>query len=186
MSVAAGVWDTKRVIDKPALRRVMKQALADVHDRTMRSVALWADLAGTPEYQQATTVMAFNGMSAEPDTDGLHARIGRDGKRLVLPRIEAGKLVAVAAADDTRRGSFGIVEPLGDPLDPEAIDVVVVPGVAFTLSGWRLGHGKGYYDGFLAGCPAPTVGVCFAEQLIDDHEMPLEPHDVRLRRVLSC
>ena len=71
-----------------------------------------------------------------------------------------------------------------DPVLPAGIDLVIVPGVAFTADGRRLGHGKGYYDRFLVGTTAHTVGACFAEQLVD--ELPVEPHDVRLDRVLSC
>ncbi len=55
--------------------------------------------------------------------------------------------------------------------------LVVVPGLAFTPGGHRLGYGGGYYDRFLASLPpsAVTVGVCFHEQLVDD--LPLDPHD---------
>lgn len=172
-------------MDKVGLRRLMGDTLAAVHDRTLRSVQLWAELAELPQYTDATVVMAFAALATEPDTDGLHARLARDGKRLLLPRVEPAGLVAVPAAATTRRGAFGIVEPLGDPVDPSTIDLVVVPGVAFTTDGWRLGHGKAYYDRFLPTAPqAFTVGACFAEQLVD--ELPVQAHDVRLHRVLSC
>ena len=67
------------------------------------------------------------------------------------------------------------------PIDPAAIDIVIVPGLAFTRDGRRLGQGGGFYDRFLAQLPADctTIGVGFAEQLLDD--LPVEPHD----RILS-
>lgn len=173
------------MIGKAALRRLMSEALADVPDRMLRSVALWSELAELEQYAAAGVVMAFNSMATEPDTDGLHARLARDGKTLVLPRIEPGGLVPVAAGHGTRRGQFGIVEPLGEPFDPTAIDLIVVPGVAFTTAGWRMGHGRAYYDRFLpTAAQAYTVGACFAEQLVD--ELPVDEHDVRLDVVLSC
>ena len=60
----------------------------------------------------------------------------------------------------------------------------IVPGLAFTLAGDRLGYGRAYYDMFLPTVPAPSVGVCFADQLVD--EMPVESHDVRVDMVVTA
>lgn len=183
--VGRSLWDTEAVLTKASIRRLIGEALADVPDRMLRSVDLWAALAALPEYAGARVVMAFNSTHTEPDTDGLHARLARDGKTLILPRIEPAGIVAVAAGGGTRRGQFGIVEPLGEPIDPATIDLVVVPGVAFTADGWRLGHGRAYYDRFLPGATrAFTVGACFTEQVVD--RLPVDGHDVRLDLVLSC
>lgn len=70
------------------------------------------------------------------------------------------------------------------PLDPASLDVVLVPGIAFTRDGKRLGRGGGYYDRFLATLP-PTVyliGICHAHQLRDD--LPVEAHDVRVHEMV--
>ena len=63
---------------------------------------------------------------------------------------------------------------------------MVVPGLAFTLDGRRLGYGGGYYDRFLAALPASatTVGLCFREQLVDD--LPLDPHDLAVALVITA
>lgn len=172
------------MLDKVALRRRMKQVLDLVDDRELRSVALWAELAELSQYRDAVTVMAFASMPTEPDTDGLLARMERDGKVVVLPRLDDGRIVPVRMTGAVTRGQFGIREPVGPSVDPATIDLVIVPGVAFTADGSRLGHGKAYYDRFLPGTRAHTVGACFDEQLVD--ELPVEPHDVRLDRVLSC
>jgi 5-formyltetrahydrofolate cyclo-ligase len=75
------------------------------------------------------------------------------------------------------------VQP-GD-VDPATLDVVVVPGLAFTPDGHRLGQGGGHYDRFLTrvrpGCL--TIGVCFREQLVA--ELPVEAHDVPLTAVVT-
>lgn len=170
------------MIDKAALRKRMSMVCDVVDDRAIRSVQLWAQLAELPEYVAARSVMAFASMPSEPDTDGLFARLHRDGKRLLLPRVEGGVLVPAQVMNGFITGPWGIREPDGDSVDPATIDLIIVPGVAFTLSGLRLGHGKGYYDRFLASVQAPTVGACFTEQIIDD--LPIEPHDVRLRHVV--
>ena len=70
-------------------------------------------------------------------------------------------------------------------VDPASLDVVVVPGLAFTADGRRLGQGGGHYDRFLPRLrPAcVTIGAAFAEQLVDD--LPTEPHDIRLTLVVT-
>lgn len=108
-----------------------------------------------------------------------------------LVRGAFGIAEPVVAEDSAAAGSFGVggatdadaPEPCRTPLEacalcpPEAIDLLVVPGVAFTREGARLGRGKGYYDRYLAQdeVHAYCVGVCFAHQLVD--ELPVEPHD---------
>ncbi len=170
-------------MDKVELRRRMRMVRELIDDRLMRSVQLWAELAELDDYRDASTVMAFVGMAGEPDTDPLVARMERDGKTLVLPRIVGDRLEPALTGESLRPGVLRIPEPTGDAVDRADIDLVIVPGLAFTLDGSRLGQGKAYYDRFLVGLVAPTIGVCFAEQLVDT--LPMEPHDVRLQRVIA-
>jgi 5-formyltetrahydrofolate cyclo-ligase len=171
-------------MDKPELRKRMRMVRDMVDDHLMRSVQLWAAVAELPEYQQAETVMAFVSFNGEPDTDPLFARLTVEGKRLVLPRVDPEGLV-VAAGDTPRVASrFGVQEPSGPPIDPSEVDLVIVPGLAFTTTGDRLGYGGGYYDRFLPMLAAPSVGVCFVDQLVD--ELPLASHDVPVGAVISA
>ena len=79
-------------------------------------------------------------------------------------------------------GTFGTMVPAEDvPLVP---DVLIVPLVAFTDTGDRLGYGGGFYDRTLAALPgADAVGLAFAVQRVE--ALPLEPTDVRLRAVAT-
>ena len=169
---------------KAELRRRMRMVRDLVDDHTLRSVQLWAALAELPEYQRARTVMAFVGMKGEPDTDPLVARLAAEGRRLLLPRVEGDRIVAADADGPMLTSRFGVREPQGPAVEVSAIDLVVVPGLAFTPAGARLGYGGGFYDRFLPLVGAPHVGVCFAEQVLDD--LPVEPHDVRVQRVVSA
>ncbi len=162
----------------------MRQACELIDDRTLRSVQLWAQVAELSQYQAAHTVMAFASMASEPETDGLFARLERDGKVLVLPRLVGERIEPALLGDGTQPAVWGIREPQGAVVDPSTIDLIIVPGVAFTIAGGRLGHGKAYYDRFLPGTRAFTVGACFHEQLVDD--LPIEPHDVLLDLVIAA
>jgi 5-formyltetrahydrofolate cyclo-ligase len=90
----------------------------------------------------------------------------------------------VDPGDALVRGAFGLLEP--DPAWPvvghHAVELWVVPGVGFDRAGGRLGRGGGYYDAALASSAAPSIGVCFAAQLVD--VVPSEPHDRPVRRVV--
>ena len=83
------------------------------------------------------------------------------------------------------RGNDRLVATPEDDVDPQWPDVIIVPGLAFTAAGHRLGQGGGWYDRFLlhrrADCV--TVGVCFEPQLVDT--VPTEAHDVVLDHVIT-
>jgi 5-formyltetrahydrofolate cyclo-ligase len=83
-----------------------------------------------------------------------------------------------------RVGAYGILEPTG-PLftDYDSIDLAVVPGVAFTRDGVRLGRGKGYYDRLLPRIKSPKVGICFPFQILES--IPTEPFDVKMDEVVA-
>ena len=98
------------------------------------------------------------------------------------PEMEFFDYEPTALAD----GAYGIAEPQGESVCAAAeIDLMIVPGVAFTREGVRLGRGKGYYDRYLAreGVRAYTVGVCYACQLLQ--ELPSEEHDRRVDIVVA-
>lgn len=172
------------MIDKAALRTRMRMVRDMVDDHLMRSVQLWAKVAELPEYRRATSVMAFVGFSGEPDTDPLFARLTVEGKRLLLPRVEATGIVPADGDWPLVASKFGVQEPTGPAVDIGEVDFVIVPGLAFTVAGDRLGYGQGYYDRFLPTVSAPNAGVCFADQLVD--EMPVTAHDVRVDAVISA
>lgn len=86
--------------------------------------------------------------------------------------------------EDLKSGFYGLREPDATlaGIAPGNIDAVLVPGIAFDRNGGRLGRGKGYYDRFLAACPqALTLAPAFPWQVVE--EVPMEPHDARIRGI---
>lgn len=170
--------------EKAALRRRLRMARDLIDDRVLRSVGLWSALAELPAYRAATTVMAFVGGRGEPDTESLFARIAAEGKTLVLPSVDGERLVPKLLGPGLAEGALGIPEPQGESISPIGLDLVIVPGLAFTRDGRRLGQGGGHYDRLLAELPpsCATVGVCFVEQIVDD--LPFEAHDRNVDHVV--
>ena len=79
-------------------------------------------------------------------------------------------------------GAFGILEP--EPVDEVSlgeVDLILVPGVTFDLTGHRIGHGHGYYDKLLEKAKAPKIGLAFECQIVE--KIPHEEHDVELNKI---
>ena len=165
--------------------RQLNRAL-DSRQRLRASAAIFSAVERLPEFRAARPVAVFAALPDEPATDEVLARWAST-RRVVLPRVEGDAMRFYACRPDALVfGAFGILEPQGErPCPAGEIDLVVCPGVAFTADGRRLGRGRGYYDRYL-GDPAFRgfrVGVCYAHQLVDD--LPVEPHDVRMDRVIT-
>ena len=113
----------------------------------------------------------------------------RAGVEVVAPRWngEIYELVKLKGLDEKnlRFGPMGIREPVdADIVEPKKISAWIVPGLAFTRAGKRLGYGGGWYDRFLASAPkdAAKIGVAYSFQIVDD--LPLEPYDIPLTDVV--
>ncbi len=133
------------------------------------------------------TVMSYLAFGAELDLTAFHEAILSAGGRLVMPRVNGSVIEPVEFRADgaVAVSAFGIREPLGDPIDPGQIDLVVVPAVCFDRRGHRIGYGAGYYDRFLplTRADARHVGVAFALQIID--RVPDESHDHRVPTIVT-
>ena len=158
--------------------------------REAASRAIAERLANLPAWRNARTVALHAPLGAEVDTAELVRLAQAAGMRVVWPRISrTGPALefACCAVSELVPGPARALEPPASapsvPLD--AIDLIVVPGVAFDALGGRLGRGRGHYDATLALLRPGTarVGLCFDEQVVD--QVPTEPHDVPLDVVVT-
>ena len=126
----------------------------------------------------------------EIDIDEYICRMIRAGVAVVAPRWngETYELACVKGldGDGLRTGPMGVREPLAcEIVSPRVVHAWIVPGLAFTRTGKRLGYGGGWYDRFLAAAPpdAVKIGVGYSFQILDD--IPAEPHDILLSDVVD-
>jgi 5-formyltetrahydrofolate cyclo-ligase len=140
-------------------------------------------LLAAPELHRAATVAAYVATGPEPGTAPLLHALATAGTRIVLPVLLPDHdldWAAYAGDDDLVPARFGLFEPGGPRLGPEAVataDVVLLPGLAVSARGERLGRGGGSYDRALARVP---VGTFTCVLLYDDEvglDVPVEPHD---------
>lgn len=163
------------------LRAIRRSIAADPVERAARSARIWAGIVANahlggdclesekePAQMRSRGVLLFRSLPGEPDTTAWFAWCSAHHVDAYEPEVQGPDLHVVPG-----------------PIDAASLDVVVVPGVAFTADGCRLGQGGGHYDRFLTRLRPDclTIGVCFAEQLVAD--LPTEPHDVRVDAVIT-
>ncbi len=151
------------------------------------SAEILAALEAHPAFGAAKTILLYHSLKDEVDThDFIEKWSAR--KRILLPAILGDNLElrTYTSAAELSAGAYGIEEPAGRPFeDYAAIDLAVIPGVAFDKRGNRLGRGKGYYDRLLPHLPGSyKIGICFPFQLIE--EVPAEDFDIRMDEIITA
>jgi len=147
-----------------------------------------------PKFIAAATVLAYASFASEVRTGELLAACLSCGKRLVLPRVNRALrrlelYVVTDLAADLAPGTWGILEPRPDRctpvIDRAAIDVVLVPGAAFTPKCERMGYGGGFYDRLLEGWPGKGhfMALAYDAQIVD--ALPQVPTDVLMHEVIT-
>lgn len=148
------------------------------------SAKILINLENLAEFQVAKTVLLYHSLKDEVYTHDFIEKWAVK-KRIILPVVvgDVLELRLYTSQNDLCIGAYGIAEPTGQLFtDYDAIDLAVVPGVAFNRTGNRLGRGKGYYDKLLPGISATKVGICFPFQLIE--EIPTEKFDICMNTVI--
>lgn len=142
--------------------------------------------------QDATHVFGFLNFGSEvhmqPILDALVAR----GKHVYVPYTEKGdpimRIVRYTSMDDLEEGHYGILTPKEQNREwgvKENLDVILVPGVAFSQDGYRIGYGAGFYDRFIASLPQRTYNIGIGYALQHRASVPTEPHDLPVDALVS-
>lgn len=176
---------------KQAARRAARQQLAQISPQEFSAIgaAMWQTLQAQPAWQNAESVFCFVGALHEPDTMPILQGALSAGKQLLVPRIAGPgqmQLVPLQSLEQLQPGAFGILEP-GQALPAvpagSGVRLAVLPCLAATRSGARLGHGGGYYDRFLANYSGQRLILC-PEALLAQ-SLPTGPLDEPAQAVLT-
>ena len=167
-----------------ALRRALSAS-----EKEEKSRALTGNLISLKVYQEARRILTYLAMPGEADLDPLIRRALADGKEVYVPvclaahQMEAGRLLDM---EHFVKGPYGLRDlPKGySTISPEEIDLVLVPGVAGSPDGTRLGMGAGYYDRYLSKVPyEKRVLVLWDFQVVE--ELPSEPFDQFMAAIVT-
>lgn len=181
---------SKNAIRKRILSRRDALSAAEI---TSLSQEVAAQFLSSLPYAAASTLALYCSIRSEVATSGIFAAALRAGKRVLYPRTVGTTLefVAVETLEALEESRFGICEPRsGEAFPLAAIDLIVLPGVAFDEKGIRLGYGLGCYDRALAEVGQPTlVGLAYDFQIVallprEEHDIPVD-FVVTERKILS-
>lgn len=178
---------------KAVLRKQMRGILQKISPaaREAASAQVRALLKEQSIWKNAASVLFFAPMSNEVDVWPLLEEALNAGKTAALPRFDSADQSYVACRVQNLRseivtGEFGIREPAAKcaEIPLSKFDLVLVPGVAFDLRGYRLGRGRGFYDRLLAEVRGAKCGVAFDKQIASD--VPAGMLDVQVNFILTA
>lgn len=178
---------------KAELRRALRAARRrrSPAERDRAAAGLAEVLAARPEFSRAALVAGYAAMPAEPSVDRALDRI-RGRAEVILPLVIPGNGLSWAHDDGRRRpatSDIGGAEPTGRPCGPGApsrAGLILVPALAVSLDGVRLGQGGGYYDRALEHVTGPVrAAVVFDDEVLAPGRVPAEPFDLRVDAVVT-
>ena len=176
--------------EKAALRASLRARMRGLspEEREASDRALFQRFLALPEVARAKVLLLYHGMGAEPETARLIPPLLAAGKRLALPRCTGpGEMEARLVEEGTPliRHRYGMLEPGMDcpMVEPEELELILVPGLAFDRRGGRLGQGGGFYDRYLPRCPGVKTALCRAIFLLE--ETPRAEHDCGVNLVVT-
>ena len=175
-------------MDKKELRRqIREQKRAMTEEQIVAASSRLGELfLNCPQYKQAQTIYGYLPYNQEVRTVPMLEQAMKGGKRVAVPKCYGDEMRFIYMDDLSKveKGYANIPEPIADePVADDKTALVLMPGMAFTKDGKRMGYGGGFYDKFLAAEPNhPTVALCYDFQMVED--LPTEDYDIPVDCVL--
>lgn len=173
-------------MDKEQLRREMLRLRGGERGGAEAERACLRRLTEVPEFLGAGTLFCYAAYGSELPTGRIASYWAQTGKRLAYPRVLDDRRMAFYAAGKLEPGYRGIPEPSGGvEVLPAPGDFMLLPGLAFSRQGDRLGYGRGYYDRYLStlGFRPVCCGIGYERQLVAT--LPCDPLDQRLDLLIT-
>ena len=169
---------------KAELRKKILQEMKALSQEQKRAMdrALTERFLHHPFYQEAKNIATYLSFPHEFQTQELIEQALKDGKKVLIPKTyPKGRMeFVVYHPQQLVKTSFGLLEPQGDleVVEPSQIDLIHVPGLAFTTEGYRIGYGGGYYDRYLENFAGHTMSTIYPCQIqnfnSEDHDIPVQ------------
>jgi len=143
-----------------------------------------------PQWQEAQVVAITVARETEVNTIPIIEQAWREGKTVGVPKCNPlSKTMTfrqIASFAQLEKAYAGLLEPIEEQtaaIDRNELDLIIVPGVCFTKTGYRIGYGGGYYDRYLPGTTAVTAALAYSFQVVEN--IPIENHDVAVGFIIT-
>ena len=166
-------------MDKKELRRLVKSAALKSEYKKSASEIIQQKVIASEQFRKSKSIFVYVSLPNEPATDMIINTALEHGKAVCVPKcISEGKMIAVRinSMSDLKPGAFGIREPVSDTAAEKDFDLCIIPCVAASPDGKRLGHGAGFYDRFLENLNTFKMCLCFEKNIFED--IPVDEHDI--------
>lgn len=158
---------------------------------TKKSDKILFQLFNMPEYKEAQHILLYADYRNEVATDKLFEDAKKRGKKIYYPKVfgQEMEFYAVDSLDELRFGYKGIREPQENPIKrffykKQDNTIMIVPGVAFDMKGYRVGYGKGYYDKYLSERRMiSTFALSYAFQILE--HIPSDSYDIKMDKIIT-
>ncbi len=181
---------------KPELRKNIKEFqktfFSNPLNRIQASYKICQLVTSSEEFHKAQIILAFMPMKDEVNIGSIITEAFLLNKKVAVPLITdaSGSMEFqwIDSETEMKPGAFGIYEPPVNPVSPDELPseaLLLVPGLAFSSDGKRLGRGKGFYDKFITDNKNRfhKIGICFNFQIID--ELPVDENDMPVDKVIT-
>ncbi len=175
--------------EKDILRNLYKLQRNELGNKKELSAIICESLFKTDEYKNCESIFLYASCGSEVSTDIIMHKAFADKKRVAFPKcIDKNgnmRFYYINSQNELMLGCYGIKAP---PVHTEAFfgdknTLCIVPGIAFSLDGYRLGYGKGYYDRFLSEFKGISIGLCYDACLAEN--IPADKYDKKVNYLIT-
>ncbi|WP_335869373.1 5-formyltetrahydrofolate cyclo-ligase [Bacillus sp. 2205SS5-2] len=180
------------MLEKAEIRKMMKQRLHSIHrlEYEQKSFEGAQRLYETCQWKQAQTIGITISHVPEIDTWQLIRKAWIEGKTVCVPKCHHDSrrldFYAIESFEQLENKYLHLFEPnpvQTNAMNKEKISLLVVPGLAYSIKGFRIGFGGGYYDRFLKDYQGETISLAFQEQILAN--IPKDKYDLPVQKLIT-
>ena len=176
---------------KIKLRKKYLKIRTKINNKIKKSDIIFNKIIKMEEYRNSKIIALYKNLANEVDTSKLIEYSILNNKTVVLPRVKDNDLYFYKISslnDKFEKSKFGVEEPLDDTnnlINPQNIDLIIIPGICFDKQRNRLGFGKGYYDRFLENKSLKSIAICFDKQILKYQKIPITNNDIKVDKIVT-
>ena len=174
-------------MEKKELREKYLIVRKEVSDKVTKSDIIFDKVKNLDVYKNAKVIGIYYSLGDEVSTLSLINYSINIGKEVCVPKVvDKNKMefYQIGNNSNLEKSNFNVLEPTsGSIVDPLTIDLMIVPGIVFSKTNYRVGYGMGYYDKYLVKTHAYKIGLSFRETYIEEVEH--NDNDIKLDMVIT-
>ncbi len=186
------------ILEKATMRKKMLSIIKNEIKPSAQEVM--QKITSLDNYKEASILIGYCPLKSEIDISLVLDKAIEDNKRVLLPDLKPGYFreakkdwrdhLIILENKTKTVDTYELISIVDDIVFNDVAVIVLVPALAFTKDGTRLGRGSGYYDqllkktsGIKTTTRITTIGICSKSQLVE--ELPKEPHDQKVNMVVA-